>query len=177
MNDHLTTETLIDFLHGELPAAEDARAHAHLAVCSVCRAERELEALVGESLRAAAASEERAMPSLVSAAVWQRIRDARPGPFARLAAVLRPVVAVPVAAALVLGALFASPLIHSAAAPKIDATYYLQAHAAQAGLTPLSEHSGAQALETSMIDSSSAAPTLLGRHEEYAAAGMLDAVH
>jgi anti-sigma factor RsiW len=154
MNEHLTTGTLIDFLHGELAAAEDARVHAHLAACSACRSAHELEAMLGETLRAAAAEEDREMPSLVSAAVWQRVREARPGPFARLAALLRPIVAVPLAAAILLGAFFASPLGHGSAPPKIDATYYLQAHAAQAGLTPLSEHSGTQLLETSMVDTS-----------------------
>ena len=152
MNEHLTTETLIDFLHGELPAQDDARVHAHLATCSACRSTHEMEAMLGETLRAAAAAEHRDMPSLVSAAVWQRVREARPGPFAQLAALLRPVVAVPLAAAILLGAFIASPLGHGSGAPKIDATYYLRAHDAQAGLTPLSEHSGGQSLETSMID-------------------------
>lgn len=163
MIDHLTTDTLIDFLHGELPAQDDVRVHAHLATCAACRGEYESEATLGEALRASAAREAREMPSLVSAAVWQRVREARPGPFARLAALLRPIVAVPVAAALVLGAFVASPLVHSNTAPKIDAAYYLQAHAAQAGESPLSEHSGAQSLETSMVD------TIANR-------GLLDAV-
>ena len=154
MNEHLTPGTLIDFLHGELASAEDARVHAHLATCSACRSAHELEAMLGETLRAAAAAEEREMPSLVAAAVWQRVREAKPGPFAQLQALLRPIVAIPVAAAILLGAFFASPLGHGSNAPKIDATYYLQAHAAQAGLTPLSERSSTQLLETSMVDSS-----------------------
>jgi anti-sigma factor RsiW len=152
MNEHLTTDNLIDFLHGELPAPDDLRVHAHLADCSACRSEYEAEAKLGETLRAAAALEARDMPSLVSAAVWQRVREARPGPFARLAALLRPIVAIPVAAAIVLGAFFVSPLAHPGAAPTIEAAYYLQAHAAQAADSPLSEHSGAVSLETSMVD-------------------------
>ncbi len=176
MNQHLTTDTLIDFLHGELASQDDARVHVHLAECQACRSAYELEALLGEKLRAAAAAEEREMPSLVAAAVWQRIREAQPGPFARLAAWLRPIVAFPVAAAILLGAFFASPLAHPSNAPKIDATYYLRAHAAQAGLSPLSDHAGPQPLETSMLDSS-VERSVADRYTGYAAVGVLDAVH
>ncbi len=175
MNQHLTTGTLIDFLHGELPSQDDARVHAHLAACPDCRGIYELEARLGETLRAAAATEEREMPSLVSAAVWQRVREARPGPFAQLAALLRPIVAVPVAAALLLGAFLASPLAHPANAPKIDASYYLQAHAAQAGLNPLGDHASTQPLETSMTDSSPER-SVADQSTGYAATGGLDAV-
>ncbi len=175
MNQHLTTETIIDFLHNELASQDDARVHLHLAECAACQSVYETEAMLGETLRAAATAEQREMPSLVAAAVWQRIREARPGPLSRLAALLRPVVAVPVAAAIVAGAFFASSYGHAGGAPKIDATYYLQAHAAQAGLSPLSDHPGSQMLETSVADTASDR-SVADRYASDARAGSFDAM-
>jgi anti-sigma factor RsiW len=157
MNDHLSTDRLVDFVHGELSPSDDALTHAHLATCASCRDAYDLEATLSEALRAAAKAEEHEMPSLVTAAVWDRIRRAEPGPLARLAALLRPAYAVPVALALIVGGYFASPLGHPAR-PTIDASYYLEVHAAQTAETPLSERSSALVLETSMVtnpDSSS----------------------
>jgi anti-sigma factor RsiW len=173
MNDHLTTERLIDFLHGELPPAEDALAHAHVMSCAACRTAHDLEASLTAALRAAATAEEFELPSLVKAAVWQQIRDAQPGPFARLASWIRPAIAVPAAALLILGGYFASPLARPAAAPMIDATYYFQMHAAQSSHTSLSERSQ-QAFETSLsADDGGTSPSI---ERAVAAAGMLDAV-
>jgi anti-sigma factor RsiW len=98
MNDHLSNDLLVDFVHGELPPELDAAAHVHLAGCAACREDFELEATLTEALRAAAKAEEREMPSLVNAAVWDRIRSAQPGPMARFAAWLRPAYALPIAA-------------------------------------------------------------------------------
>ena len=174
MNDHLSTDLLVDFVHGELPPDADARAHVHLSGCDACRAEYELEAVLSETLRSEAKASELEMPSLVNAAVWARIRAAKPGPAARLAALFRPIYAVPVAAALVIGAFFASPLAHPAG-PTIDASYYLEAHAAQTSATPLSERSSAVVLETSMIAPS--LPALVQREDDgYAATGAVDDV-
>jgi predicted anti-sigma-YlaC factor YlaD len=156
MNDHLSIDRLIDFVHGELPPGEDALVHVHLAGCAACRDAYELETQLSEALRRAAQAEEREMPSLVAAEVWSRIREARPGAIARFAGWLRPVYAVPVAAAIVAGAFFASPLAHRAG-PTIDATYYLEAHAAQTLQTPLSERSAGLVLETSMLAPGAAA--------------------
>ncbi|MBD5653929.1 MAG: zf-HC2 domain-containing protein [Candidatus Eremiobacteraeota bacterium] len=177
MNNHLSTDLLIDFLHGELSPAEDALAHTHMATCAACRAEYDLEASLTGALRASALAEEREMPSLVNAAVWQLIREARPGPFTRVAAWLRPAVAVPIAALLIVGGWFALP--HPATAPTIDASYYFQTHAAQSSQTSLSERtSGAQAFETSSTrDSGGDAPPLVERTAiGFAAAGTFDAV-
>lgn len=174
MNHHLSPETLIDFLHGELPAQDDALVHAHLAGCSDCRRTHDAEAALGELLRTSAAAGEREMPSLVTARVWERIRAAEPGPLARLAALLRPAVAIPLAAVLLLGGWFASPFSHPHA-PTIDVNYYFEAHAADAGQTPLSERSGTRSLETSMSDAKPSAP-LLDAYASYGASGALDAV-
>ncbi len=150
MNDHLSTDRLVDFVHGELSPSDDALTHAHLAVCAACRDAYDLETTLSEALRSAAKAEEREMPSLVTAAVWDRIRRAEPGPLARFIALLRPIYAVPVALALIVGGIFASPLGRPAS-PMIDASYYFEAHAAQTAQTPLSERSSALVLETSMI--------------------------
>jgi len=155
MNDHLSTDLLIDFVHGELSPSDDARAHAHLAGCASCREAYELEATLGEVLRSAAQAEEREMPSLVAAAVWERVRAARPGPAARLQALFRPAFALPIAAALLIGGFFASPFAHPDR-PMVDAAYYFEAHAAETSVNPLSERSGSAVLETSMLVPSSA---------------------
>ena len=175
MNPHLTPTTLTDFLHGELAAQEDALVHAHLAACSQCRHAHDMEAALTELLRSAAAAEEREMPSLVAARVWERIRAAEPGPMARLAAVFRPVVAIPVAAVLLLGGWFASPLSHPQAHPTIDANYYFAAHAADASQLPLSERATPQSLESGITVSRVSVP-LLDAYATYDASGALDAV-
>jgi anti-sigma factor RsiW len=174
MNDHLSNDRLVDFVHGELSPADDALAHAHLAVCALCRENYELEALLSEALRSAAKAEEVDMPSLVAAAVWQRVRAATPGPLARLAGWLRPAVAVPLAAAVLLAGFIVSPLAHRAG-PTIDATYYFAAHAAQTGGTPLSERPSGLVLETSMNASSSSAP-VTDALDGYATTSSLDDV-
>jgi len=178
MNNHLSTDLLVDFIHGELPPQDDALAHAHIATCAACRSELDLELSLGEALRAAVASEEREMPSLVAAAVWQQIREAQPGPIARLAAFLRPAVAVPAAAVILLaGGWFASPYAHrpNAATRTVNAAYYFEAHAAQAADTPLSERTMPQVLETSALDEVHPA-VVLQANFAYAPSGTLDAV-
>ncbi|GAC1303842.1 MAG: hypothetical protein NVS2B3_06570 [Vulcanimicrobiaceae bacterium] len=151
---HLTPDLLVDYVHGELSPADDARAHAHLSACTTCRAEYDGQVAVGEILRLAATSEEREMPAFLKAAVWERVRAAEPGPLARLAALfdpalLRPALALPIAAILAIGAYVASPLAHHDPARTIAASYYLQSHAVQSAQAPLSERSNTQVYETS----------------------------
>jgi anti-sigma factor RsiW len=150
MNEHLTTNTLIDYVHGELPSAEDALAHTHLQSCTECRSEFERETRLSEALRFAAAEDERELPSMVKAEIWQAVRAARPSPYARFATWLQPLVAVPAAAILVAVVYFASPLGHQAPAPlTVDASYYLEQHAAEQ-MNPLGERNVTPAvLETS----------------------------
>lgn len=177
MNQHLTTDTLIDYLHGELRPQDDVYAHAHLTACATCRSARDAEARLTELVRALAGAEEREFPSLVAANVWQRIREAPPSPLARLSGWFRPAIAVPIAALLIVGGWFASPLSHGApsGSPSVDALYYFQAHAAQSATSPLSEHSGLPA-ETSMVEDAVGAPPLVDQYAAYAVPGGLDAV-
>lgn len=139
MINHISSDLLIDFVHHELTPGDDALVHAHLAECAECRCEYERESAFTDMLRAAAAAEETEMPSLVAARVWEAVRSARPSPFAWLAVLLRPAFAVPMAAALAVGLFFAFPLSHSGSVPTIDATYYLEQHAAQQAENPFSE--------------------------------------
>ncbi len=158
MTQHLSPDVLIDYIHGELTPEADAGVHEHLAQCAPCRDEYEAEAAVGEALRAAARAHELAFPSLVAAHVWEEVRKPRPAPFAGLAMLLRPVVAVPLALAIAFGAYYALPLGHSAAPGRtIDATYYLEQHAGQEASDPLSERGSLQVIESSLVDAPAAA--------------------
>lgn len=143
MTDHLSTDFLIDYAHGELTPDQDALAHDHLATCVPCREDYDAEVSLGEILRSAAVTDERELPAFLKAAVWGQIRAAAPSPFARLAAFFRPAFAVPVGALVIALAFFASPLGHRDAHPTVAASYYLQSHAIQSAQSPLSEHTNA----------------------------------
>ncbi len=146
MMNHLTSDQLVDFIHGEVTPADDALAHAHLASCEACRAEADAEIALREFLRTAAVAEEREMPSTINAAVWAQVRAAKPGPLAALTALLRPMIAIPVAAVLVAVGVLASPLGHHENRPTIAASYYLQTHAVQSSQSPLSERANQAAI-------------------------------
>jgi anti-sigma factor RsiW len=158
---HLTPDQLTDFVHGELPPAADALAHAHLADCGVCRAEYDAEIALGEALRSSAIAHEREFPAIVRAVVWERVREMPPSPAAVLSSWFRPLLALPVAAVLLVGIWFASPLAPHGAGPTVDASYYLQAHASQSNSSLLSEPDGSPELETSMMDGGTSAPGTL----------------
>lgn len=146
---HYTTDDLIDYLHGELAAAADARIHAHLAECADCRALYEAEAALGDMLRAAARADEREFPSIVKARVWEAVRNEEPTALERLRAIFRPVVAVPLAAALALVAYFGVPAVRgtnvATGAPTVAAAYYLEEHAAEGQENPLADHTNVHA--------------------------------
>lgn len=147
MMQHLTSDTLLDYIHGELMPAEDASVYAHIEQCETCRAEYQAEVVLGEMLRANAAREERELPSSVKAEIWQRVRDAKPSPVNRLTAWLRPAVAVPVAAVLALAAYFGTAYVGPHGAPAIEASYYLQDHAAMNTTIPFSDHNSANPVD------------------------------
>lgn len=147
---HPTPEQLVDYLHGELPPQQDAAVHAHLAECTPCAREYEAETSLTELLRAHARAEERELPYRVIAgirgvtagtervSVWQRIRSA-----------LRPIVLVPVAAALAVALFFEIGSHHSTGATPIDAAAYVNNHAALTATTPFSEDAPIPAMLTS----------------------------
>ncbi|HEY0798521.1 MAG TPA: zf-HC2 domain-containing protein [Candidatus Baltobacteraceae bacterium] len=179
MTPHLKPQTLTDYLHGELSPAQDALAYAHVQECVDCRAELQAERVLTEMLRGAAMREELEFPSNVKAIVWQTIRDAAPTPLERLRIFLRPMIAVPLASVLVLGALFAGPIAHlvSAPLPTIDANFYFDEHAAQQAQSPLAERSTTpQTLEASYDANASDIPDVAA-HEAVATTGSFDVEH
>jgi anti-sigma factor (TIGR02949 family) len=138
---HVTPETLVEYLHGELPAEQDASIHAHLADCTACSEAYEAEAQLSDLIRTHARAEERELPPGVVA----RIRDAvavseRPW-WARLTGSLRPLaLGTAIAAGLIFGTFLSLRTFHShAQASTIDAAYYLDDHAALAATTPFGE--------------------------------------
>ena len=151
---HLTPEVLADYLRGELAPAEDALALAHLDACSACRLDLENETALTDYLRRAAAQETFDLPAEVKTAVRQKLRAARSRSFPSLLVALRPAFALPIAAAILIGTFTFPSLIRTIqpARPTIDATFYLDAHAAQQAIEPLSEHNPMRTAYTERID-------------------------
>jgi hypothetical protein len=160
MTQHLSPEVLIDYIHGELTPEADAGVHVHLAGCPTCRERYDAEVRVGEALRATARAQEVEFPSIVAARTWERVRALRPGPFASLAILLRPVVAVPLVVAIGFGAYFGTPLGRAPTPDRtIDASYYIEQHAGQEASDPLSERGPVQVIESSLVDAAPAGGT------------------
>lgn len=132
MTSHYDRDTLIDYLHGALDADADARVFAHLNACAACRTVHDEEAAIGELLRSAARAEERELPSMVKARVWDAVRRERPAFGQRLLSGWGPRLALPVAAALALFAYLGVPVLRAPQAPAgISAMYYLDEHNAE----------------------------------------------
>ncbi|MDQ6823592.1 MAG: zf-HC2 domain-containing protein [Candidatus Eremiobacteraeota bacterium] len=145
MTQHLTTEQLVDYVHSALSPGEDASIHAHLDDCGHCRDDYAAEVSLTEALRKQAILEERELPGVVKAAIWSEIRNARPSPISRLAALWRPAIALPLAAVLALAVYFGPGVLHRQAqdSPSIEAAYYLQDHAALNNTVPFGDRTGA----------------------------------
>lgn len=140
---HYTDDDLIDYLHGELAETDDVRVHVHLAQCTDCRSRYEAEASLGDMLRSSALAEEREFPASIRAQVYASVRAAKPTLLERIRAVISPLVAVPLAAALALLMYLGVPVLrgsHATAPPTVSALYYLEEHAAQGQETPLADH-------------------------------------
>ncbi|HYW53240.1 MAG TPA: zf-HC2 domain-containing protein [Dongiaceae bacterium] len=136
MTPHYDRDTLIDYLHGALAEDADAAVFAHLESCPECTRVHDEEAALGEALRAAARAEELEFPSLVKARVWDAVRLEQPSLLERLRA-WGPRLAVPVAAAIALGAYLGAPIWRHQAAPEgIAAVFFLDQHNAQVQQNP-----------------------------------------
>lgn len=140
MTQHLTNEQLLDYMHGALAPQKDAAVYAHMETCEPCRAQYDTEVRLSELLRAHARREEREMPATLKAEIWSRIREAQPSAAHRLFGWLRPSIAVPIAAAIALGAYFGPSIVGSGGPPAIEASYYLQDHAALNSTIPFNDH-------------------------------------
>lgn len=136
---HLTTERLIDYVHGELPPGDDAAVHAHLAVCKACAEAHDGEVRLGEMLRSHARTEERELPPGLTTAIYARTIDALVSEpwWTRWSFVLRPAAAVPAAAVVALALYFATSSWHANANGRaLDAAYYMDNHAALSTTMP-----------------------------------------
>jgi anti-sigma factor RsiW len=140
MKDHLTNETLIDYMHGALTPQEDAAVYAHMETCESCRGEYDAEVALSEMLREQARREERELPPTLKAELWERIRNAQPSPVQRLFGWVRLPVAIPVAAAIALAAYFGPSVFGPQNPPAIEAAYYLQDHEALNNTVPFNDH-------------------------------------
>ena len=128
---------LVDYERGELDAARDADVHAHLQSCSACHAQWQADLALVDSLRAW--SEEREFPSAILAGVRQAMHAERPPSLAeRLRAVFRPVVAAPVAAALLIVVGYGYHRTHLPQ-PSLTGMDYVREHFAQTASLPSSD--------------------------------------
>lgn len=141
MNAHPNQELLIDYLHGELAPDQDATLSQHLETCAACRGRYQDEVALSESLQVYARTTERELPAGVRNAVWATIEagEVAPSWAQRLVAWLHPAVALPVAAALVLAAFVGYGTTARHNDTTIDATYYLDDHAALTSAVPFNE--------------------------------------
>ncbi len=141
---HLTHEQLVDYLHGELAAGDDAAVHAHLAGCVPCSQAHEAEVSLSDVLRAHARAEERELPPSVIAGI-RTATERKPlasSLWHRLSEGFRPVVLLPAAAALALVLYVGMTAMHRRpVAPTIDAAAYLENHTALTATTPFSGES------------------------------------
>jgi len=137
---HLDTDLIIDYLHHELAADEDALAMQHLSACAECRALHDAQADLSEALRGYARQTERELPAGVVARIWDVVEreSAAPSFFQQMRGFFRPAYALPVAAALV-AAIYFGALPHDHDTARIDAAYYLEDHAALTSTVPFNE--------------------------------------
>lgn len=99
MNDaHVSSDELVDYLHGELPVARDAAVAMHLAQCRACADARDEEVALTEMVRAVAQRQERAVPSAVTSSI-RAAAERHPQRHAPLTWLARPAMALPVAVA------------------------------------------------------------------------------
>jgi predicted anti-sigma-YlaC factor YlaD len=158
MTNHYTNDDFIDYLHGELAPAADARLHEHLLACEACRGAYESEARLGDWLRRAARDDERDLPPMVKARVWEAVRTQRPSLADRLRAALRPALALPLGVSVTALVFVVYPAVHQEAPPTVAASYYLDEHAAEGQATPLADHPITATVVTASETASDAAP-------------------
>lgn len=159
---HPSHEQLTDYVHSALAPEDDAAVHAHLDGCTTCTQTYNAEVQLSEMLRNQARVEERELPPMLKASIWQAIRETEPTTAQKLIAWLRPAYALPVAAVLIVAAFIAPGYLHGSNnnTPSIDAAYYLQDHAAMNSTVPFADHSGSNPTDfemTSVVDQTAVA--------------------
>ncbi|MGA8574519.1 MAG: anti-sigma factor [Candidatus Cybelea sp.] len=140
---HPSIDHIVDYLHGELSAAEDAAMHAHLASCRSCDRIRADEVALTETLRGHARAQERELPPGLVAKIREAATRPQPaGLLDSLRALLRPAFFLPVAAAVAVIAYFGFTARHAApVVTAIDPSYYVENHAAMAASEPFAQES------------------------------------
>ena len=137
---HPTPDELVDYLHGELPAARSAAIAAHIAGCPECADARDVEVSLTQILRSHAQAQERELPPSLVSGIWEQVRRRPPSVWERLSAALRPAIAVPVAIAIAAFLFFSIKVAHGPAhAATINAGYYVENYATLDAATPLSQ--------------------------------------
>ena len=161
MTMHYSADILDDYLSGELDPEADAAVHTHLEACADCRALHGEAVSVRDWMRSAARAEEREFPGTIAAQVMAQIRTVPPSPFARLRAAWRPLIAFPVGAAVAAGLAFGLIVARPGSEPlRVAASYYLQAHNAQAAANPLADRSTSTAAAVLASDPSASLPLI-----------------
>jgi len=138
---HPSIEQIVDHLRRELPASDDAAVQTHLAGCVLCQERRNEEVALTQALRAYAAARERDLPQSVAAgirnAAAQR-ESAESGGFLRR--LFRPAFVLPVAAAAAIAIYFGLNGRHyPAQSTAVEASFYVDNHAAAAAAVPFSD--------------------------------------
>ena len=162
---HPSIEELVDYAHGELSASQDAAVHAHLAECGSCADLQAQEASLTDLLRAHARAEERELPESVIARIREAVaRKPRDTAWARLKTAFGPALALPVAAAIGVALYLGVRGTHATApATTIDASYYVDSHAALASTAPFSEEAPMPATLTSETTAADQRPVDVAR--------------
>ena len=172
---HYSEEILIDYIHGEVSATEDARIHAHMEACEPCRATFDAQAAIGDLLRASARENEREFPSTIKARVWEAVRNERPSLADRLRGLLQPAIAVPIVALLAVAAYLGVPSVHELGShgPTVAAAFYLEEHAAEGQDNPLADRTNVNA---TFATDRAAAPTAIPLIDAADAATLPDSI-
>ena len=145
---------LVDFERGELDAARDATVHEHLQACGDCRALWQADLALVDGLRAWSA--ERDFPPSILAGVRQAMYAERPPTFAeRLRAILRPAIAAPVAAALLVAVVYTGYHRLNAPQPTLTGMDFVREHVALTAALPSSD----RAWSTYVLTSANATAT------------------
>lgn len=144
---------LVDFERGELDAARDAAMHAHLASCPACHHAWEADLGMVDAIRVALP--ERDFPTSILAGVRQAMyAESAPQPsfLERLRVILRPVVAAPIAAALIVGGFFVTHRTHETSQANMSGIDFVREHVAQTADMPSSDRTWSTYILTSAND-------------------------
>jgi anti-sigma factor RsiW len=161
MNCSACQPLLVDYVHHELDTATDAAVFSHIKTCASCASQYQHEVQLGEALRRAFA-DELDMPTSVLAGVRLAVHGQStesPSFAERLRALLRPRLAVPLAAViavLTIGVVRVGQ--NGQPQPNFSTGYYLREHVAQTMGSPVSDRAWSEYVLTSANDNAPTQP-------------------